>query len=170
MKSRALYELQRMSNQSNIPPNRTLLYFFSIGIPTASLNQSTTLCRDWYTESYPARKHKNVTSNRDNMNTRKKVVSAWVSFQTPPQTHSIAANLITHELVMFFLWNRFFTQSPLCSKEHRVLHVVCPVIPIQNHFLFFLLTSIQHQLSTGVGQRTATRKRGGGEISELPSS
>lgn len=53
---RAPQNLYWMWNQSNIPPNRTLLYFFSIGIPTASLNQSTTLCRDWYTTSCPTRK------------------------------------------------------------------------------------------------------------------
>lgn len=44
-------DLRRRWNQWIVPPNRTVLYFFSRGIPTASLNQSTTLCRDWYTAS-----------------------------------------------------------------------------------------------------------------------
>lgn len=51
LKRRAPHKLCGMSNHLHIPPNSTLLYFFSIGIPTASLNQSTTLCRDWYTTS-----------------------------------------------------------------------------------------------------------------------
>lgn len=34
-----------------LPPKRTLLYFVSIGTPTTPLNQSTTLCKDWYTLS-----------------------------------------------------------------------------------------------------------------------
>lgn len=97
MRGRALNELSRTWKQFDIPPNRTLLYFFSKGIPTASLNQSTTLCRDWYAASY--RKEKNITSHGDIMKTRQRgrFSMSQLANPPPPPAQPIAANLIRHD-------------------------------------------------------------------------
>lgn len=122
-----------------IPPNRTALYFFSKGIPTASLNQSTTLWRDWYTTScMQEKKHReyNITLGKY------KQVKMSIQHESACRlTHRNSLWLLiysaTQSWLCFFMKQILRTKPSLfkrCDRHPNLLHTVTP-----SFFLFFFV-------------------------------
>lgn len=114
-----------------IPPNRTALYFFSKGIPTASLNQSTTLWRDWYTTScMQEKKHReyNITLGKY------KQVKMSIQHESACRlTHRNSLWLLiysaTQSWLCFFMKQILRTKPSLfkrCDRHPNLLHTVTP--------------------------------------------